>query len=56
MITELSANGTIARYLSYSTKPIKAVEDRRVLSFMRLGKDTFRQLEYHINEPVIRWA
>ncbi|MGF1798988.1 hypothetical protein L4D14_24010, partial [Photobacterium swingsii] len=33
-----------------------SVKDRRVLSFVRLGKEVFRRLEYHINEPAIRWA
>lgn len=32
------------------------IKKRRVLSFVRLGKEVFRRLEYHISESTIRWA
>lgn len=33
-----------------------SIKNRRVLSFVRLGKEVFRRLEYHINDSAIRWA
>ncbi|ELR64466.1 Mobile element protein [Photobacterium marinum] len=32
------------------------IKKRRVLSFVRLGKEVFRRMEYHITDSTLRWA